>query len=218
MRGLSSRWITLAMSILTQTTTNAQEDCKDARAALSFVSPDLTDPSLSRICFPNPDLVLNLKCQPLSHDGQIDNLPTLRFCLNDISDTANKVLISHQPGIDGNTSIAMASIAGTLDTGTCKVARGRDVVSPTDVEDQKLSGACVKVYQGPNVQQPTTLEGVMQMMDTLSYATLNRETINTCSFDVTPRTGGVAIAKGCFVPFKASFFNPDDQRIKFTCP
>ena len=220
MRGLSLRWMSLAMSILAPTLTRAQEACVEARLTLAYDSPDLTAPSKSRICFPgpDPDLVLNLKCQPLSPETQIDNLPTLRTSLNDLQAIAHKPLTSNQPGINGDTSIATASIAGALDTGTCKVARDRHVVSPTEGGDRELSGACVKVYQGPNVEQATTLDVVMQITDLLPYVTLNRETINSCSFDVTKRTGGDAIAKGCFVPFQASIFNPDDKSIKFTCP
>ena len=187
---------------------------------------DLTDPQVSRLCFPNPDLVLVLSCQPLNPldpQAQINKPAILQQSLWAMYSFAASETRTNIPGHDDNSSIVAAQEDTFLKNGICMVDRGtsEQYVEPKEDRDQNFPGACVTVEQGTTEQQ-TTFLGVKQISQVLQVVAdnrvVNREAVNSCTYVVTNKVGGGAVAKGCFLPFRESFFNLADKSIHVTCP
>ena len=193
---------------------------------------DLTDPKVSRLCMENPDLVLILSCAPLTNDTRIDKPVLLQQSVLDMDSYAKETVHAthptYNPGEGDGDGITSADGNGFqpsefLKNGICFVDRKErdNYVIPNQVEDANLPGACVTVEQGPNEQQ-TTWKGVKQISQVLQVVADNRvanqQPVNSCTYVVAKRSGGSAIAQGCFKPFRKTFFNAADKSIHVTCP
>lgn len=92
MRRPTPQQILFALSCLTQTFAAAQKPCVDAQRA--FHNPeydtDLTDRSVSRLCMADPALVINLDCQAISLETQIDHPYNIQSILLNIRDSVWK--------------------------------------------------------------------------------------------------------------------------------